>query len=303
MRGRFAPSPTGVLHLGNLRTGLVAWLFARSAGSEFYLRFEDLDSATVQPELYDSQRRDLERLGLDWDAELRQSEHLRRYQRAVQDLTDLDLTYPCFCSRREIREAIAAPHADLPDGAYPGTCRDLSPAVSAGRVEAGDPWALRLRSDGETRSFVDGLAGAYSGRPDDQVLTRRDGTPAYNLVVVVDDDHQGVEQVVRADDLLSSTPRQLQLAELLGIDPPSYAHVPLVLGPSGARLAKRDGSVTLDDRIALGETSAQVRGVLAASLGLTEAGTEPSLPELIDRFDPALLSRRPWQLSADDLGG
>ncbi|MEM7287165.1 MAG: tRNA glutamyl-Q(34) synthetase GluQRS, partial [Actinomycetota bacterium] len=244
MRGRFAPSPTGELHIGNLRTALWAWLFARSAGSDFVLRFEDLDPAAVRPEHYDGQRRDLERIGLDWDQETRQGDDVTPYRDAISMLDDRGLVYPCYCSRREIQEAAAAPHGDLPEGAYPGTCRGLTDAERRRREDDGRTPALRLMTDGSSVSFVDTVHGEASARLDDMVLARRDGMPAYNLAVVVDDAAQAVEQIVRGDDLLLSTPRQLHLGRLLGRSDPVHSHVPLVLGPSGARLAKRGGGGT-----------------------------------------------------------
>ena len=249
-RGRFAPSPTGTLHVGNLRTALAAWFASRSAGSEFLLRFEDLDAATARPEHEATQRRDLERLGLDWDGEpVRQSERLERYEDAIADLTRAGLTYRCWCSRREIREAASAPH--LPPGHYPGTCRSLSAAEITEREASGKPPALRLRTEHPEVTIVDRLHGPHTETVDDFVLRRGDGTPAYNLVVVVDDAAQGIEEVVRADDLLSSTPRHAHLQALLGLPEPDWLHVPLVLGPGGERLAKRDGAVSLEDRLAL----------------------------------------------------
>lgn len=294
MRGRFAPSPTGDLHIGNLRTALWAWLFARRAGSEFVLRFEDLDPVTVRPEHYDGQRRDLERIGLDWDVETRQADDLEPYRAAITHLDQQGLVYRCYCSRREIQEASAAPHGDLPEGAYPGTCRDLPRAERRAREAEGRPHALRLRTDGSEVSFRDTVHGDASARLDDLVLARRDGMPAYNLAVVVDDAAQGIDHVVRGDDLLSSTPRQLHVGRLLGRADPLHSHVPLVLGPGGARLAKRDGAVTLGDRMALGETPAQVRGVLAASMGLARAGDEPSPADLLAVFDPGAVPTEPW---------
>lgn len=302
MIGRYAPSPTGDLHLGNLRTAVLAWLFARSARSAFVLRFEDLDQGVVRPEFYDRQRRDLERLGLDWDSELCQIDHLERYRETLNRLTAGGLTYECFCTRREIREAASAPNdGERPEGAYPGTCRTLSAETRQAHLDAGRSPAIRLRSTETMVTFQDRLLGSVTGRPDDTVLARRDGTPAYNLVVVLDDHHQGVEEVVRGDDLASSTPRQIVIAETLGQQPPAYAHVPLVLGPDGSRLAKRDGAVTLDDRNALGETDAEVLGALAASLRLSAGGPVASAAELLDRFDPEALPREPWQLGASEL--
>lgn len=302
MRGRFAPSPTGELHIGNLRTALWAWLFARHAEGEFVLRFEDLDPATVRQEYYDGQRRDLERIGIDWDAEIRQADDLERYRSAIAELSEQGLVYRCYCSRREIQEASAAPHGDLPEGAYPGTCRDLSDRARAAHETEGRPHALRLRTDGSTVSFVDTIRGEASARLDDMVLARRDGMPAYNLAVVVDDAAQRIEHVVRGDDLLLSTPRQLHLGRLLGRADPVHTHVPLVLGPSGARLAKRDGAVTLGDREALGQSPAQVRGLLADSMGLARAGADPSPLALLEAFDPTDVPTTPWTFDAATSG-
>ncbi len=301
--GRFAPSPTGDLHLGNLRTALVAWLFARSEGSRFLLRFEDLDTTSVRPESYDTQARDLRLLGLDWDGEpIRQSDRLERYRGIVDGLLRDDRAYPCYCTRREIREAVQAPNGGRDGTRYPGTCRELSAQQRRRHEQAGRPPALRLRTDGRVVSFDDVLCGPSTERLDDLVIQRNDGTPAYNLVVVVDDLDSGVELVVRADDLLSSTPRQIEVARLLGLEAPAYAHVPLVLSPSGDRLAKRDGAVTLTDRIARGESPAGVLAFLASTLGLTEPA-EPVTPgDLVDRFEPAALPRRPTRLDPETLG-
>src|SRR4051812_39784280 len=235
--GRFAPSPTGPLHLGNLRTALLAWLFARARGARFLLRIEDLDRGRVRPEHEAGQLADLAALGLDWDGPVvRQSERLERYAAAVAGLESAGLVYPCWCTRAEIREAASAPHGALPEGAYPGTCRELTRAQRADREQGGRPPALRLRADGTTVSFADRLLGTYEGVVDDLVVRRNDGTPAYNLTVVVDDTAQGVGEVVRGADLIETTPRQLHVAARLGVDAPRYAHVPLVLGPDGARL-------------------------------------------------------------------
>lgn len=294
--GRFAPSPTGDLHLGNLRTALAAWLFARAAGSPFLLRMEDLDRNQSSRDHERSQAADLAALGLDWDGEVvRQSDRFDRYHAAIADLTDRGLTYPCYCTRREIREAATAPHgAPVPDGAYPGTCRELTDAERRRRQDEGRPPALRLRAGGASLTVDDVLLGPITATVDDVVLRRNDGVPAYNLAVVVDDAAQGVEQVVRGDDLAASSPRQRHLATLLGLPPVSYAHVPLVLGPSGERLAKRDGAVTLADQAALGIDPATLCGRLAASLG--QGDDSPRHPrDLVERFDPAAIPRRPWQ--------
>jgi glutamyl-tRNA synthetase len=279
--GRFAPSPSGDLHVGNLRTGLLAWLFARSTGRLFVLRVEDLDRVRVGAEA--QQLDDLATLGLDWDGDVeRQSEHRERFDAAVASLGADGLTYPCFCTRREVQEAPSAPH--LPPGAYPGTCRDLTADERAARA-AERPAALRLRAEVTSWTVHDVLHGDVEGAVDDLVLRRNDGVPAYNLAVVVDDAAQDVDQVVRADDLLTSAPRQAYLASLLGHREPVYAHVPLAVNTQGVRLAKRDGAVTLAD---LGRDRAW--SMIVDSLGLE--GDSPA--DLLESFDPARLPRRPW---------
>ena len=309
MKGRFAPSPTGALHLGNMRTALVAWLFARAAGSEFALRVDDLDAAVSTRAHEAGQLADLAALGLDWDGPVvRQSERREAHDAAIDQLHTQGLTYPCYCTRREIQAASSAPNGPGTEGTYPGTCRDLDASGRARHEAEGRPPALRLRADGDEVTVHDRLAGACTMVVDDVVLRRNDGTPAYNLAVVVDDAAQGVEEVVRGDDLLSSSPRQVHLARLLGLPVPAYAHVPLALAPDGSRLAKRHGSVTLADRAALGESAFDVRDRLACSLGLGpdlglglglgEPGEHVSLAVLVARFDPALIDHRPWVLDA-----
>ncbi|MDE0320108.1 MAG: glutamate--tRNA ligase family protein, partial [Acidimicrobiaceae bacterium] len=259
----------------------------------------DLDGA-VRPQFYDSQLRDAAALGLDWNGEpVRQSDRLDLYRDAIADLCRHDLTYECFCTRREIAEAAAAPHGLSPEGAYPGTCRRLSRAERERKRADGRPPALRLRAGtdgaGPTELTVsDRQLGDFTGTVDDFVLQRGDGTPAYNLAVVVDDAAQNVTEVVRGDDLLPSTPRQVHLAGLLGLAPPSYAHVPLVLGPKGHRLAKRDGAVTLSDRLVLGESPVDVLNLLLSSLGLNPVTGLDGLAETAQRFDPTSLPRHPW---------
>jgi glutamyl-tRNA synthetase len=294
--GRFAPSPTGDLHLGNLRTALLAWLFARSEGGRFIVRMEDLDRVQASEEHERAQLRDLAAIGLDWDGEVvRQSERFHLYEAAIEQLSTAGLVYPCYCTRREIREASAAPHdGPLPDGAYPGTCRELTAAERAEREAAGRPPALRLRAEVGEVTVDDEVLGPIAAVVDDVVLRRNDGVPAYNLAVVVDDAAQGVDQVVRGDDLASSTPRQAHLADLLGLPRPRYAHVPLVLGPSGRRLAKRDGPVTLPDLAEQGVTASDVLQRLAQSLRLSLPGEVVTAADLVDRFEPSLIPRTPW---------
>lgn len=300
--GRFAPSPSGELHLGNLRTALLAWLFARSAASRFLMRIEDLDPATSKRQHEDAQLRDLAALGIDWDGDIvRQSDRTRLYDDAIAALDADGLVYRCYCTRREIHEAASAPHGHAPDGAYPGTCRELTAAERARREDEGRRPALRLRAQVDRLAFDDRIHGRVEGAVDDVVLRRNDGTPAYNLAVVVDDALQGVGEVVRGDDLLLSTPRQLHLASLLGLAAPAHAHVPLVLGPDGKRLAKRDGAVTLAERRALGESPGDVLALLAASVGLARPDERVTAAGLVERFDPDALPRTSWVLTHEEL--
>jgi glutamyl-tRNA synthetase len=294
MTGRFAPSPTGDLHLGNLRTAVVAWLSARSEGRPFLVRMEDLDRAQANKEHEAAQLRDLAAIGIDWDGDVvRQSERFRFYDAALERLAADGSVYECFCSRRDIRLQIeasaSAPHG--PPGSYPGTCRDLTATERAERSAAGRPPALRLRTDGQTFDVVDRLSGPFSGAVDDVVLRRNDGVPAYNLAVVVDDGLQAVTDVVRGDDLLASTPRQVMLQQFLGIETPSYLHIPLVFGGDGERLAKSHGSTTLSELEAAGVSVAQVTGWIARSLDLAGLDESPRLDALLERFDPATLPR------------
>jgi glutamyl-tRNA synthetase len=284
--GRFAPSPSGELHVGNLRTAILAWLFARSTGRRFLMRVEDLDRARAGADA--EQLRDLAAIGITWDGDVvRQTDRGTLYAEAIGRLTAAGLTYECFCTRREIQEAPSAPHA--PQGAYPGTCRELS-AEEREAKRAVRPAAVRLRSAVPEATVHDVLHGSYTGVVDDFVLRRNDGVTAYNLAVVVDDAAQGIDQVVRGDDLLPSTPRQAYLASLLNIPVPEYAHVPLVLNAAGGRLAKRDGAVSLTDLAAAGAPVDEVRDALLASLGLP-AGP---LADALAVFDPAALPRQPW---------
>lgn len=280
--GRFAPSPSADLHIGNLRTAVLAWLFARGSGRRFLVRIEDLDDRT-SGDFAHRQLADLAAIGVTWDAEPQwQSDHADRYDTVISALAGRGLTYECYCSRKEILNAPRAPHA--PEGAYPGTCRELSDAERDERRAARPP-ALRLRSDTDEFTVHDLLHGDYTGVVDDFVLRRGDGVAAYNLAVVVDDAASGVDQVVRGDDLLASSPRQAYLAALLGHPQPVYAHVPLALNTQGKRLAKRDGAVTLAE---LG--AARAWELITDSLRV-RCG---DIGELLERFDPAALPREPW---------
>ena len=295
--GRFAPSPTGPLHVGNLRTALLAWLFARSAGSRFLLRIDDLDRVASREEHVRSHLDDLSSLGIDWDDEVvRQSDRFDRYEAALARLAAEGLLYPCYCSRREVQEAVAAPHGPSAEGAYPGTCRRLTPTDRTQREAEGRRPAWRVRAGGEQVEVADRRHGRVTGLIDDFVVRRSDGTPAYQVAVVVDDDAQDVEEVVRGDDLLDTTPRQVWLARCLGLAVPTYAHVPLVLGPDGRRLAKRHGAVTLAELRSQGIEPPVVLGAMAASLGLVPAGTAvSSASDLIAGFDPDGVPHAPWR--------
>jgi glutamyl-tRNA synthetase len=296
--GRFAPSPTGPLHLGSLRTALVAWLFARSRSARFVLRVEDLDPQRSRREFERAQLDDLRALGIDWDGPVvRQSERSPLYDAALAQLRAQDRVYECFCTRAEIRAAASAPHGELPEGAYPGTCRDLGASERRARIDAGRPYALRLRADDERVRFDDELLGRCSGVVDDFVVRRADGVTAYQLAVVVDDADQGIDEVVRGADLVDSTPRQIVLGRLLGLPTPAYAHVSLVLSADGSRLAKRHGGSTLADR---DQPIAQTLAVLAHTLGLAaDRDRVASAAELLGEFEPARIPPQPVVLAPD----
>lgn len=289
--GRFAPSPSGELHLGNLRTAILAWLFARSTHRAFLMRVEDLDRARAGAE--ELQLTDLRAIGIDWDGpSVRQSDRTEIYTSVINDLRERNLVFECFCTRKDISEASSAPHAA--PGTYPGTCRDLTQDQRAAKREI-RPAALRLRSEITEYTITDVLHGEFTGVVDDFVVLRNDGVPAYNLAVVVDDGIQGIDQVVRGDDLMSSAPRQGYLANLLGYQTPTYAHVPLALNAEGKRLAKRDGSVTLSQLAAHGIDAHQARTMILTSLGLPTT----SLQAALAAFDPAQLPTQPWVFTTD----
>lgn len=296
--GRFAPSPSGPLHLGSLRTAAVAWLVARGAGSAFLMRVEDLDPNVSRHGFEASQLADLAAIGVDHDGPLvRQSERRARHDEALAALVAEGLTYECYCTRREIREASTAPH--VAPGTYPGMCRELTARQVAAAREEGRPAALRLRGASAAVAVVDDRCGRVEARVDDVVLRRNDGVPAYNLAVVVDDADQGVEQVVRGDDLLSVTPTQAHLHDLLGLARPRWLHVPLVLGPDGVRLAKRHGAVTLDDVTGAGGVPADVVRWIARSLAVDGAERATSVADLLSGFDLGAMPGDPVVLGPD----
>jgi glutamyl-tRNA synthetase len=286
--GRFAPSPSGPLHVGNLRTAIIAWLAARAANGRFLLRIEDLDAERSNAHHERSQLTDLARIGIDWDEEpIRQSHRLARYAVVIDGLIADAATFECFCTRREIAEATMAPNEGGAERPYPGTCRDLTAPERAHKRLVRPP-AIRLRAEGERIGWHDLVLGPMSGTSDDVVIRRNDGAPAYNLAVVVDDHDSGVTQVVRGDDIAPSTPRQGAIARRLGYAIPEYGHVPLARGPDGARLAKRHGAVTLDELVREGRSVDDIVAAIVRSLALElPGGRVDRLRELADGFDLA----------------
>lgn len=283
--GRFAPSPSGKMHLGNLFSFLLAWCSVRSVGGELVLRMEDLDPQRTSAEFAALIRRDLLRFGLDWDREVPcQSTRTAAYDAAFAKLEEMGLIYPCYCSRSEVHAA-SAPHLGQSEFVYAGTCRDLTPEQRAAKKRLP---AWRLRVPNQEWIVHDGLQGDYtellSRDCGDFVVRRADGVYAYQLAVVVDDADNGVTQVVRGRDLLASAPRQMYLFSLLGKPAPEYVHVPLLLAPDGRRLSKRDGDLDLDTL--LGRfTPEAILGALAFAAGLIERKEAISAKELAAAFD------------------
>ena len=283
--GRFAPSPSGKMHLGNLFSFLLAWCSVRAVGGELVLRMEDLDPQRTSAEYAALIRRDLLRFGLDWDREVPcQSTRSAAYDAAFAKLEEMGLIYPCYCSRAEVHAA-SAPHLGQSEFVYAGTCRNLTPEQRAAKKRAP---AWRLRVPDEEWTVRDGLQGDYtellSRDCGDFVVRRADGVYAYQLAVVVDDADNGVTQVVRGRDLLASAPRQMYLFSLLGKPAPEYVHVPLLLAPDGRRLSKRDGDLDLDTL--LGRfTPEEIIGKLAFSAGLLGRDEAVSAKELAAIFD------------------
>ena len=298
--GRYAPSPTGALHLGNLRTALLAWLCARHGGGRYILRVEDLDLPRVRPGATGGMLADLRWLGLEWDegpdaggpyGPYFQSARQALYDAALARLRDAGLVYPCYCTRAELARLASAPQAGDDAPRYPGTCRNLTDAERRARGAAGRRPALRFRAPDAPIRIRDTLHGeqveSVAETVGDFLVRRSDGIVAYQLAVVVDDALMGITQVVRGDDLLASTARQLALYAALGYPlPREYVHVPLLLDAAGARMAKREGAMGLDplrERCARPE---KVLGMLAASCGLWPAGRPASLDELLAAFAP-----------------
>jgi glutamyl-tRNA synthetase len=311
LAGRLAPSPTGAQHLGNARTYLIAWLSARSRGGKVVLRIEDIDSPRVKAGAAEQACHDLSWLGLDWDAgPVVQTTRLALYQSALARLMQAELVYPCTCTRTDIERAASAPHLDQEGPVYPGTCCTRRVADAEGLADT--PFAWRFRVPAQSPTFHDQYLGRQEvdlqsvggdfvvwkapRRAEGQMIP---GTPAYQLAVVVDDAEQGVTEVVRGDDLVSSTPRQLLLYDALGLTPPSWVHVPLVVGPDGRRLAKRHGDTRLSSLREAGVPSDLIIGLLAWSCGWLEK-IEPITPgELLPRFRLDAIPRGPFVLTPE----
>jgi glutamyl-tRNA synthetase len=276
------------MHLGNARSALLGWLWSKSTGGEFHLRIEDLDRARCRPEHVDALYRDLEYLGLHWDGPvLFQSQRSEIYDAALEKLRAAGRVFPCFCTRSEIARAATAPHGPSDDGPrYPAICEHLTAEQVAERARSRPP-AIRFRpSNGITR-FVDAIHGDCEQDVDAEVgafvVRRNDGVASYQLAVVVDDAASGITQVLRADDLLSSTARQLQLYEALDLPVPRFAHVPLLIGGDGKRLAKREGGWTVAQFRKTGVSPQRVVGLLAKWSGLS-SGEPISAQELVADF-------------------
>jgi glutamyl-tRNA synthetase len=300
-RGRFAPSPTGPLHLGNAWAALLGWLWARSEGGTFALRIEDLDAARCRSEFTDALRWDLDWLGLTFDGTvLFQSQRAGVHQAALERLLAEGRVYPCFCTRAEVAASASAPHGPSEDGpVYPGTCAHLGTAEALTRGRTRTP-ALRFRAQGGTERFVDAVHGPFEQEVQavvgDFVVRRNDGVASYQLAVVVDDAESGVTHVLRGEDLLASTPRQLQLARALGLAVPAYAHVPLLLGEDEKRLAKRSGPPGLSELRQAGLPPERVLGLLASWAGLSD-GRPVRAEELVEGFSLVRLPRSSIRLS------
>ncbi len=312
IRGRFAPSPSGQMHLGNIWTALLAWLQVRSLGGAVVLRVEDLDPDRCRPEYTARIIADLAWLGLDWDegpdiggpyGPYRQDERRHLYAAALESLAARGLVYPCYCTRAEIRAAASAPHAGDADaeGAYPGTCRRYLGGADA--PPDGRRPALRLVVPDETVAFTDGLNGLVAqnlaASCGDFIVRRADGVHAYQLAVVVDDAAMRITHVLRGDDLLSSTPRQLYLYRLLGHTPPVFAHVPLLLSPDGHRLSKRQQDLALSSLRERGVTAPEIIGLLAHRAGLIPDYRPTAPRDLVAAFSLAKLPRGPVIIEND----
>lgn len=310
IKGRLAPSPTGAQHVGNARTYLLAWLSARSQGGRVLLRIEDIDSPRIKPNAARQVMDDLHWLGLDWDEDpVFQTDRLVRYESVLDILKRDERVYPCTCSRSDIERAASAPHGEAVGGLspaeppYPGTCAGRRVADVATLTTSS--WAWRLRAVPPSWRYRDQFYGPMTLDLNllggDFVVWKSSGTPAYQLAVAADDADMGVTEVLRGDDLIPSTARQLLLYHLLGLTPPTFTHVPLVVGPDGRRLAKRHGDTRLASLREVGVAAEDFVGLLAWSCGWLDRVRPISARELLSRCDLATIPRQPFVLTADVL--
>jgi len=301
--GRLAPSPTGAQHVGNARTYLIALLSARSQGGQVVLRIEDIDSPRIKTGAAEQAIDDLRWLGLDWDdGPIIQSQRLGLYQNAFDHLKKAERVYPCTCTRTDVEHAASAPHIEHEGPVYPGTCAGRRVADAASLKK---PFAWRMRVEDETISFEDGFRGPTTinlrETGGDFVVWKSSGTPAYQLAVVVDDTAQGVTEVIRGDDLVPSTPRQILLYRVLGLAPPRFIHVPLVIGSDGRRLAKRHGETRLSALRNASVSAEALVGLLAWSCGWIAEPRPVSASDLLAGFTLKTIPREPFVLTADKL--
>lgn len=313
LRGRFAPTPSGLMHIGNARTALLAWLQVRAAGGVFLLRIEDIDEPRSKPGYAARIPGDLRWLGLDWDegpdvggpfGPYVQSKRKALYLDALDELSRKGKLYPCYCSRAELMAVASAPHGLASEGpVYPGTCRSLPPELARQKAERKTP-SLRFAVPAAPLAYMDEAAGPQSfppGAGGDFIVRRADGILAYQLAVTVDDAAMGITDVLRGWDLLDSTPRQIWLYEALGLPVPRFAHVPLLYGPDGVRLSKRHGAVSLAAIREAGTRPETLIGLLAYWSGLITR-PEPVKPsELVGSFSLDLVPKEPAAVRQEDL--